>query len=498
MFTAHLYGVFQSLVVASPARTVRWRLALVAFLAGITVSAPAALLLQFGWTRLFALITHQSLFDVVGVAAYSLDPFIEEIIKPLPLVLACMIPWVRRQLGITDIVIICLALGSGFGMAENLLRFSDVAGKAISTDNGVWIVPGGIFSAIAIPDIGKSLLSWIPEGAGNISILDMQDNMVVTNMHLAWSALAGLGIGIVLRQRQPWKWATLLLILLVSLDHAAYNTPETVASDNLNFKILTAFFGFLDKGMWLYPLVALGVAIWLDRRAIRAALRDVPAVYFPAERQGAFGLLEVARKLGSKPWSTIRLWSFVLQRRTFALHKALAPHEEPLRTMYNQLVATRIVLERNQPIAPPAFIAFFSRHGKSSAGMLKGWLLKKLTLQRAFLLLLSLPLILYFIIGSFPPFAWVQKLLENQAVFLFLMLLLGASVIWQIVRLALNIRQLPQVLKRFNGQIITIHFFSVLMAFGALLMAAGTVASFLQGNGPTDRAISSYHVLDAL
>ena len=109
---------------------------------------------------------------VVGVAGYTLDPVIEELVKLAPLVLVWwLVPRVRRQWGYTDVLLVAAGVGSGFGLAEQLLRYSTRAHLAFG---GPW--QGGAFpfgmAAVHVPGPGALLGSWLPAGAQVQSFLD--------------------------------------------------------------------------------------------------------------------------------------------------------------------------------------------------------------------------------------------------------------------------------------------------------------------------------------
>jgi hypothetical protein len=89
---AQLWGVVQLIVLGSPARTIRARTAFTAMAAGLYACAPLAVLLQLAWTRPAAWLTGASIHNLVGTAAYTFDPFIEEIVKVLPVAILLTIP----------------------------------------------------------------------------------------------------------------------------------------------------------------------------------------------------------------------------------------------------------------------------------------------------------------------------------------------------------------------------------------------------------------------
>src|SRR5689334_12609820 len=174
MVIAQFYGVLQLVILGSPTRTIRWRVVLLAFLAGVTVCVPLALLLEMVWTRLFAGMTHQSFIDALDIAGYSVDPFIEEVVKLLPLMIACLIPAVRRQLGLVDIILICAALGAGFGLTEFILNMSHRFDRAIDARfQDVWYMQIGVFGVGVVPGLGKTLTSWLPSGVSATGAFDL-------------------------------------------------------------------------------------------------------------------------------------------------------------------------------------------------------------------------------------------------------------------------------------------------------------------------------------
>jgi RsiW-degrading membrane proteinase PrsW (M82 family) len=102
-----------------------------------------ALLLQFAWTRAEAELIGEPLFTIVRLDSYTLGPLIEELIKVMPLALLIwLVPNVRRQWSSTDCVLMGAAAGSGFGLAEDLFRFSGAVGRSISVHCGWEIVTG--------------------------------------------------------------------------------------------------------------------------------------------------------------------------------------------------------------------------------------------------------------------------------------------------------------------------------------------------------------------
>ncbi|MBO0790040.1 MAG: PrsW family intramembrane metalloprotease, partial [Ktedonobacteraceae bacterium] len=173
MFFAQFYGVLQLSWLGSLTRTVRWRLLLLALLAGVAVVMPVTLLLELGGARLYGLVTDQAFVIALRDNSYTIDPFLEEGLKILPLIVACMIPAIRRQLSLVDLVLLGAALGSGFGLAEAFFNFNSSIDQASYIREGdIWAFAGSIFAFVAIPGVGRTLISWLPAGA---SIMDPSD-----------------------------------------------------------------------------------------------------------------------------------------------------------------------------------------------------------------------------------------------------------------------------------------------------------------------------------
>jgi hypothetical protein len=279
------------------------------------------------------------------------------------------------------------------------------------------------------------------------------------------------------------------------LVHMAHNTPYITTQQNPLFGAIASIFGqgIEQHFLALFPLFAIGAAIWLDRLAIHRGLASDLGVRLRSEQQPVFGLLQFAAAQLGKPWATLRLWTFVLRRRAYALQRVLVPTDPLLARQRSRLVRAGIILEQKRPIAPPPFIArFLFQKNLSTMATVPSPRRDLSTLPTAplsqrdlstmatvplpraatstavarrkpqrrfrptllFSLLLALPTLLYFVIGSIPPFAGVQTWLSNSTLFTLLKLLLLAGLVWQGIRLITNMRRLPQVLKFANGQII--------------------------------------------
>jgi len=129
---AYGWGLIQLFLISTPARTVRWRTLLAAFLAGVYLTPLAAVFLEQIWIRHLGAQSSQWFLDLsfhTKQAAYTVSPFIEELVKLFPLLLILCWSRVRERMGITDIVLLGAALGAGFGFAENTPRIVHQAEK---------------------------------------------------------------------------------------------------------------------------------------------------------------------------------------------------------------------------------------------------------------------------------------------------------------------------------------------------------------------------------
>ena len=81
MTVAAVCCVLQLGVLGSWGRSVRLTTLLLALGLGVYACGIVAVVLQIAWTRGFAAVTGSSLYEVVGVAAYTVDPVIEEVVK---------------------------------------------------------------------------------------------------------------------------------------------------------------------------------------------------------------------------------------------------------------------------------------------------------------------------------------------------------------------------------------------------------------------------------
>src|ERR1700704_3933301 len=140
---AHGWGVIQLIILGSLSRTVRVRTVLAALAVGLYAIGPLTVLLQLAWIHLAAALLGTPVAQMQGIASYTVDPFLEEALKLLPLaMLLLLIPTVRRQWSVVDCVLIAAGTGSGYGLAENLYRYAGSPDSAHAIAGGWAIVIG--------------------------------------------------------------------------------------------------------------------------------------------------------------------------------------------------------------------------------------------------------------------------------------------------------------------------------------------------------------------
>jgi hypothetical protein len=209
----------------------------------------------------------------VDTSSYTVDPFVEEVAKVLPLLVLAWSARARLQRGLNDHVLLGAATGAGFGLLEALMRFGSRACTAVGMPDG-WVLPISL-SPPMVPSPGTTMTSWLPAPAGGDGLLSFGAG-TGTSLHLAWSALARLGVGFLVRGRGPVRLLGPLLLGplllgLVGVDHAAYNYDLRRPGDGGLAAHLTAPFVAAQPLLWLWPVLALAAAIVVDVRWLRRA-----------------------------------------------------------------------------------------------------------------------------------------------------------------------------------------------------------------------------------
>jgi len=488
MALTQLYGVAQLALLGWVARVVRLRVLLLAALAGTYAAAPAALLLEAGWTRVVAALSGRSLPAAGALASWTVDPLIEECAKLAPLLLLwLLVRSPRRQWGGTDLVLAGAALGAGFGLAEQLLRFATHAGQAVHLDTGGWAFPAGPAS-VSVPGVARALGSWLPAGVATGGLPDAAGSL---DLHLMWSAVAGLGLALALRRGADarLRLAGLALIALAVADHAAANTQGTAGS---LARTLATPFTTARPLAWAWPLAALAAAIWLDRQ------RPATGVVLACERRRPrpLGLARLA--LGRPPWSLQAVWGFVRLRRAWrrsarwgepdlALGEALdllAPALDRAGGWKGSRV-WRAATRRLQPRAARAGLPAPAELLTTAHGLaVVTWLL------------LLLPPVLYLLVGGVPSLAGVQRALGTRPLW-WLVAAAVAGAAWTAWSLAVALRRLPQARRHPAAEVPATATLLLLVRAGALVASLAALWLLALGDAPGDPPRLSAHILDA-
>jgi hypothetical protein len=264
----------------------------------------------------YADLTGGSAYLVADTASYTVDPFVEEVAKVAPLLLLAVVAARgRRQRGLSDYLLLGAATGAGFALAEALLRFGTRAGTAVGMPGG-WLLPVSL-SPPTIPSPAAAVGSWLPAPAGGDALLSLGAGSG-TNLHLAWSALAGLGIGLLIRGRGWSRLGGPVLILLAGADHAAYNFDLSHPGDTGVGARIAAPFVTAQPLLWLWPLLALVVAVALDLRWLRRAQAVGPDLRLRREHHGQATAQLAGYSLQGLPWTPLVIARFTLLRRAAA------------------------------------------------------------------------------------------------------------------------------------------------------------------------------------
>ena len=315
MLLATVYGVFQLHAFGSATRTVGWRTWLLTIAAGVYGAGVVSLVLQWVSLRALDALVARSSRDVVRLAGYTVDPFIEEFVKLAPLVMIAGWAQTRWRWGLTDYVILGGASGAGFGFLEALMRFGATKTLLVENSDG-WIVAAPSFEPPFVAHPDRILSSWVPAPASNVRLLEWGQTLD-PSIHVVWSTLAGLGLGLLLRSTGWWRLLGLTLILFAGYDHAGHNARLDSNRDPV-FETLGVVSDLLEPLTWAVPLVSIVVAVVLDGRVL-ACQRDLhPELLLAGETASpGSGLLALARFVFVRPpWTALVGIRFVLHRRS--------------------------------------------------------------------------------------------------------------------------------------------------------------------------------------
>jgi RsiW-degrading membrane proteinase PrsW (M82 family) len=462
---AHVWGVFQLIALGSFARTVRVRTVLMALAVGLYLCAPLAVALQMGWIRPAAWLTGVPLWAMKDMATYTANPFIEEILKVLPVAGLLLLPAMRRQWSLTDCVLTGAAAGSGFGLAESLFRYGAEAHRAKAIDQG-WVLTTNI-SFPVVPGLWSTINSWLPDAGAPWDQISVAGRFP-PNPHLVWSALGGLAVGLIVLRR-GWRWRTLgaALLLYVALDHTAWN-----AAINSQQFIGRATIEQL-RTLWLMPILALALAWWLDRQRQHAG--KVDEVTLAAEQSASPRLAGTMRAAFSRlPWSVPQVYGFVRMRRARNSERA-SPWANRAGDLSVALVQLRDRVDRQLA------------HDRSSP-WLPGWSRPLgATLRRPSViawLLLMIPSVMWFVIGGVPQTSALQKTMTEPVAWKAVVALSIVAQAWLAWRVVHGLRTLPMALRLPSSDDAALFALRVACGVGAIGLGGHALMRALSGFSP--------------
>jgi len=475
---AHVWGVIQMIALGSFARTVRVRTVLMALAVGLYVCAPLAVVLQMGWIRPATWLTGVSLWAMKDTASYTANPFIEEILKVLPVATLLLFPALRRQWSLTDCVLTGAAAGSGFGLSESLFRYGAAAHKANVTDQG-WVLTSNI-SFPVVPGIWNTINSWLPAAGAPWDQISVAGRFP-PDPHLVWSALGGLAAGLIMLRR-GWRWRTLgaVLLLYVALDHTAWNAA--IKSQHFVGRATIEQL----RTLWLTPILALALAWWLDRQRQRDGKGD--EVSLAAEQSASPRLIGTVRAAVSRlPWSLPEVYGFVRMRRARNSERT-SPWAHEAGDLSAALVQLRDRIDGQLG------------HGRSSS-WLPGWSRALgATIRRPSVivwLLLMVPSVMWFVIGGLPQTAALQETMTKPLAWKVVVALSVVAQAWLAWRVAQELRASPSMLRLPSADDAALFALRAACGVGAIGLGGYALMRGLGGFSPNSSLLDFSNQTDA-
>lgn len=314
---AHWYGLLQLYLLATLRRTVTLRTMLAAFMLGLGVVAPLTLVVQQLWQRALPDVAswfgiRVLKFEIDLFAAYTLDPFLEEVLKALPLLILLRLPLTRTRLGMVDTILLGAAIGAGFGFAENLIRVSVWAAQSVPASAG-WEI-ALLFNVVAVPYPSK--LSGLLPNPMHSTLLELNSFSFLNqtwhlhdsfNPHLVWTAIAGFGIGYASLSQKRWRLMGLLLVVWVGIDHAFFNyvlSGQPVRGFAQIAAALSLPTGYGERTV-LVLLLLLCVGWWMDYRTMKQTIRQHSYLALPSEVSGDLAPISTLLALTKLPLSAL-------------------------------------------------------------------------------------------------------------------------------------------------------------------------------------------------
>ncbi|MFJ2416788.1 CdiA C-terminal domain-containing protein [Streptomyces brevispora] len=485
MTAAAVWGLLQLFLLSWPTRSVRLSTVLLTLMVGVYVCGVATALIQLAYTRVYANQSGHPLVEVVNTTSYTVAPWVEELVKISPLLLAGLSFKVRLQWGLADFVVLGAALGGGFGLLESLLRFGLDANRAIPAADGGWIIPDSL-SPPYVPGWSQVFTAWLPAPFGQSDLSGPP--AAETFSHLVWSALAGLGVGLLWRTRGRLRLLSFLPVAAASAYHGLNNYVSQISTGQAAQWLET-----LNAWAWTAPLVCLGIAMGVDLRQTHRGKRTVPGVLLATERADGDSVAALLRYAAwYLPWSLLIALRYIRLRRSLFYASALAPPDEtePLRRTVAKITAQMDASDHQHAWRADAIRTRI----KAARPPLAAW--------RKWLLLipcvLMLPAVLFLGIGSFTSTAKLQEFFATGPGPRILMgfgVAALAWIVWQLIRL---IRSWGTTSAQILGELLAVHRFRIGTALGAATTGTLLLYRGFGEAGPEGKAISTFHLLDAL
>ena len=487
MLFASLWSVIQLAVLGSWSRSLRISTLALALAMGMYGCGILTVLLELLWTRGLSAVTGASISSVVDTAAYTVDPIIEEVVKVLPLILVgWFVRRVSRQLGLTDHLLVGAATGAGFALFETLLRYGTVRSLATEIKGG-YLVQASLGGVVYVPGLPTSLLTWLPEPAAVMDILG--DGGGGANQHVAWSALAALGVGWFWRRTGRWRYLGAVPLVYASADHMHENLVASSPRLSGIGEGASSVMSWLHGGLGFLVVIALVAAVMLDRVALHGARSAHPEVLLPSERPSGLALLPlptVARL--AAPWTTVIVSRFVLARRA-ALYAAAADPDDS--QLLDHVVRVRDQITRaGKREAWTRAVPGLGLGPVSIRPLLRNW-------RFVVWLVLLVPPLLYFVVGAFPQTRAIQQGLGSDVGTKVLIGFAVAGLGWLGWQLVAHLRGARAVLALPTGETVGRLLIRVFAGLGSLVAGIVLVATALTGAAGS-RVVSNYHALDAL
>lgn len=487
MVAAALYGVLQLGLLSWPLRSAGWGVVLASFVVGVYGCGVAAVAAEYAAVRGYTAASGERTLDpAVDALSYTLVPAVEELAKIAPLLIAGISVKVRRQLGLSDYVVLGAGAGAGFGLLEVLLARVTDAQKAEVFPAGGWMIPGGISLDLTyVPDFSEVFTTWLPASIGTVSIGALTPELG-TSLHLVWGALAGLGAGLLLRGPGAGvRLAGLIPLGLAIGHHALFNysgyaarrdgDPPGWAADVLA--------RLADVLGWL-PVAALAVAMTLDYRQVRRRRRALPHTLLTAEHQGRTGTTALASFAAcSLPWTATIAVRFARARR--ALYYASPPVPDPLHQAVAEVAQHINEANRDEAWNAGRVRAHLKTDPTRQAARRRQWLY-------LVPLLLALPAILALGAGSYPQTADLQTWFASGTGQALLLSCAAAGLAWLVLQAVLLLRARRAVGDMPQGEPLTLLRLRLYGTAGAIAVSALLLALRLKGYEADDRVVDPY------